>query len=54
MIVVNTTVFSNLAAADRLPLIEALFRRVLVPSQVHDEILIGRNPDRDPRIEPLP
>jgi predicted nucleic acid-binding protein len=41
MIVVNTTVFSNLAAADRLPLLEALFGRVLVPSQVHDEILKG-------------
>jgi predicted nucleic acid-binding protein len=54
MIVVNTTVLSNLAAANRLPLLEALFRRVLVPSQVHDEILFGRNPDRDPRIKPLP
>lgn len=41
MIVVNTTVLSNLAEADRLPLLEPLFGRVLVPSQVHDEILKG-------------
>ena len=41
MIVVNTTVLSNLAEADRLSLLETLFGRVLVPSQVHDEILKG-------------
>jgi predicted nucleic acid-binding protein len=41
MIVVDTTVLSNLARADRLSLLEALYGQVLVPSQVHDEILRG-------------
>lgn len=41
MIVLNTTVLSNLARADRLSLLEALYGQVCVPSQVHDEILKG-------------
>lgn len=41
MIVVDTTILSNLARADRLSLLEALYGQVLVPSQVHDEILRG-------------
>ena len=41
MIVVDTTVLSNLARADRTHLLEKLHRQIVIPSQVHEEILKG-------------
>jgi len=41
MIVINTTVLSNLAAANRLEILRELFGEVLVPSSVYEEILKG-------------
>ena len=41
MIVINTPVLSNLAAANRLEILRELFGEVLVPSSVYEEILKG-------------
>ncbi len=41
MIVVNTTVLSNLAIADRLELLSRLYGTILVPFPVYQEILHG-------------
>jgi len=41
MIVVDTTVLSNLAQADRIDLLEELHGQIVIPSQVHEEILKG-------------
>ena len=41
MIVVDTTVLSNLARANRINLLEKLHAQIAIPSQVHEEILKG-------------
>jgi predicted nucleic acid-binding protein len=41
MIVVNTTVLSNLAIANHLNILEKLFKKVLIPFPVYEEILKG-------------
>ena len=41
MIVVDTTVLSNLARANRTNLLEKIHGQIIVPSQVHEEILKG-------------
>lgn len=41
MIVVNTTVLSNLAAVGRLELLRVLYDEILVPFPVYQEILHG-------------
>ena len=41
MIVVDTTVLSNLARANRTNLLEKLHVQIAIPSQVHEEILKG-------------
>lgn len=41
MIMVDTTVLSNLARVNRTNLLEKLHVQVIVPSQVHEEILKG-------------
>ena len=41
MIVVNTTVLSNLAHANRTNLLKKIHGQIIVPSQVHEEILKG-------------
>ncbi len=41
MIVVNTTVLSNLAIAKQLKILKKLFKEVLVPFPVYEEILKG-------------
>jgi len=41
MIVVDTTVLSNLARANRINLLEKLHGQIVIPSQVHEEILKG-------------
>ena len=41
MIVVDTTVLSNLARVNRIDLLEKLHVQIVLPSQVHEEILKG-------------
>ena len=41
MIVVDTTVLSNLARANRINLLEKFHVQIVIPSQVHEEILKG-------------
>jgi predicted nucleic acid-binding protein len=41
MIVVDTTVLSNLARANRTNLLKKIHGQIIVPSQVHEEILKG-------------
>ena len=41
MIVVDTTVLSNLARAKRTNLLEKIHGQIIIPSQVHEEILKG-------------
>lgn len=41
MIVVDTTVLSNLALANRINLLKKIHGQIIVPSQVHEEILKG-------------
>jgi len=41
VIVVNATVLSNLARADRIRILKELFDRIVVPMQVYEEILRG-------------
>ena len=41
MIVVDTTVLSNLALAARVDILQSLHTKVLIPSQVHEEVLKG-------------
>jgi len=41
MIVVDTTVLSNLAWANRTNLLEKIHGQIIIPSQVHEEILKG-------------
>ena len=41
MIVVDTTVLSNLARANRMDLLEELHVQIAIPSQVHEEVLRG-------------
>jgi hypothetical protein len=41
MIVVDTTVLSNLARANRINLLEKIHGQIIIPSQVHEEILKG-------------
>lgn len=41
MIVVDTTVLSNLALANRLDLLEEFHKKIVIPSQVHEEVLKG-------------
>ena len=41
MIVIDTTVLSNLARANRTNLLEKLHVQIAIPSQVHEEILKG-------------
>jgi len=41
MIVVDTTVLSNLARANRINLLEKFHVQIAIPSQVHEEILKG-------------
>ncbi|MCL0082952.1 hypothetical protein M1N77_00255 [Thermodesulfovibrionales bacterium] len=41
MIVVDTTVLSNLARVNRIDLLKKLHVQIVLPSQVHEEILKG-------------
>lgn len=41
MIVVDTTVLSNLAQANRIHLLREFHVHIIIPSQVHEEILKG-------------
>ncbi len=41
MIVVDTTVLSNLARANRMDILQGFHTQVIIPSQVHEEVLKG-------------
>ncbi len=41
MIVVDTTVLSNLARVNRLEILRELFGKIMIPMQVYEEILQG-------------